>query len=335
MSSHYTPTSQRGLSLIELMISMTLSIILTFGAVQIYVSSKQTYRSQDAMSRMQENARYALDIVVKDIRSSGYVGCGNLTTVTPNVVTASPTINAYSATTAFTGNQNTGAQVWSPVLAAGVSLVVDDTDVFTVQNAGRCSTTLAADMAAIDSNVTIATANSCGFSQNDVILISDCNKADLFRITNAPAATGLLSHADLSDFYLTSAATQVMSVNSSTYFIRNDATSGIPSLYALDNTQAAGGNNPLALIEGVENMQVQYGIDTNNDGAPEQYSDANAVTDWTQVVSARITLLMRTMEAVDAAAYTFSAGGTTKTYDDGIMRKEFVATVKLRNKGLL
>ncbi len=325
---------QQGLTLVELMIAMTLGIILTYGITEIYINSKQTYRTQDGLSRMQESARFALDFISRDIRSTGFVGCGNLSDVTANVVTTTPALGIYDLSNVLLGYQNTGTQNWSPTLPAAVTNAVDDTDVITTTGAGRCTTVLTGDMADSSANVTIATTNACGFQQNDVVLISNCSTADVFRITNDPGSSGTLVHGGLATAYTTTTATEVMSYTSNSYYIRNDATSGLPSLYVLDNSQATGGNNPIALIEGVENMQLQYGVDTNNDGVPEQYSDANSVADWTQVVAVRITLLMRTIENVDGPAYTFNVGGTNKQYAAGPLRKEFVTTVQIRNRGL-
>jgi type IV pilus assembly protein PilW len=67
-----SPTKQAGLSLIELMISVTLGLILMTAAVSSMLSTKQTYAVNDDLSRSQENGRLALDLMVKDLRMAGY-----------------------------------------------------------------------------------------------------------------------------------------------------------------------------------------------------------------------------------------------------------------------
>ncbi|MGZ8239917.1 MAG: PilW family protein [Methylobacter sp.] len=67
--------SQKGLTLIELMIAMLLGIFLIGGVLQIFLSSKQTYRMQENLSRLQENGRFTLDFLARDIRMTGYWGC--------------------------------------------------------------------------------------------------------------------------------------------------------------------------------------------------------------------------------------------------------------------
>jgi type IV pilus assembly protein PilW len=334
MNSPTSTAHQRGLTLIELLISMALGVVLTLGISEIYINSKQTYRMQDGLARMQESARFALGFISKDIRNTGYIGCGNISAITPNIITTTPTIPAYTLDSVFEGYQNQGSQTWAPSLPAAVTSVVDDTDVITTTGAGHCSTPMTTTMTATSDNLTIAAANECGFAQGDVAVIANCSSADIFRITNVPGVTGELAHGALSGLYTTTEVADILSYSSNTYFIRNDATSGVPSLYVLDNSQSLGGSNPVALIEGVENMQIQYGIDTDGDNVPEQYADATAGTNWTQVVSARITLLMRSLENTNSPAYSFSAGGTTKNYAAGPLRKEFVSTVQIRNRGL-
>jgi type IV pilus assembly protein PilW len=88
----------------------------------------------------------------------------------------------------------------------------------------------------------------------------------------------------------------------------------------------------VALVEGVENMQIQYGVDSTGDGVPETYQNANAITNWAEVVTVRITLLLRTIENVRADDYNFASAGVN--YSGGFLRKEFVTTIQLRNRGL-
>lgn len=67
-----TLKSQQGLSLIELMIAITLGMVIMGAALQFMLSTRQTYDLNDDISRIQENGRMALDIMVKDIQLAGY-----------------------------------------------------------------------------------------------------------------------------------------------------------------------------------------------------------------------------------------------------------------------
>ncbi len=81
-SNHRAPHATRrranaGLSLIELMVALAISAILLFGLSQIFVGSKNVYRLQEGMSRVQENARFVLQYLEANVRMAGYMGCGN------------------------------------------------------------------------------------------------------------------------------------------------------------------------------------------------------------------------------------------------------------------
>ncbi len=71
------PRAQAGLSLIEVMVALAISAILLFGLSQIFVGSKNVYRLQEGMSRVQENARFVLTYLESNVRMAGYMGCGN------------------------------------------------------------------------------------------------------------------------------------------------------------------------------------------------------------------------------------------------------------------
>ena len=66
---------QAGLSLIELMISITLGLILMAGVVQMFVSSKSVFTTQQSLSRIQETGRLAIEFLSRDIRMAGFYGC--------------------------------------------------------------------------------------------------------------------------------------------------------------------------------------------------------------------------------------------------------------------
>jgi type IV pilus assembly protein PilW len=75
--SHAPLRANAGLSLIEVMVALAISAILLFGLSQIFVGSKNVYRLQEGMSRVQENARFVLQYLESNVRMAGYMGCGN------------------------------------------------------------------------------------------------------------------------------------------------------------------------------------------------------------------------------------------------------------------
>lgn len=63
---------QNGFTIVELMVAMVISLILLAGVSQIFLSNRETYRVQSSLSRLQENARFAIDLLRSDISMAGF-----------------------------------------------------------------------------------------------------------------------------------------------------------------------------------------------------------------------------------------------------------------------
>lgn len=70
--SFLSARGQHGLTLIEILVALVISLVLMAGVIQLFIGSKQTYRFHDALSRLQENGRLALDTMATDIRMASY-----------------------------------------------------------------------------------------------------------------------------------------------------------------------------------------------------------------------------------------------------------------------
>lgn len=68
-------SAQSGLSLVELMVAILIGLIILAGVIQVVFTSRATYMGQEEMSFVQENARYAVDVIGRDIQSAGHWGC--------------------------------------------------------------------------------------------------------------------------------------------------------------------------------------------------------------------------------------------------------------------
>ncbi len=97
MSNFYQHSSpcahtQRGLTLVEILVALMISAFLIAGVIQLFIGSKQTYRGHDALSRIQENGRFALDSMARDIRMAGYAPFDpeRPATLGPPVVSSNP-----------------------------------------------------------------------------------------------------------------------------------------------------------------------------------------------------------------------------------------------------
>ena len=208
--------SQKGLTLIELMIAVFLSIFIVGAMISVFGNSKQNYRLNENMSRLQENARFAVSFIARDIRMADYHAC----------------VIADSRADAITGLNDTG---------------LNGSDAITI-----------------------------------IYRSNACDAASATIITRA-------------------------------YSIQTGANGG-PALF-----RSVDGGAAEELVEGIENLQILYGEDTDNDHIPNYFVDAASITDWAQAISVRVTLIARTLED------RVTPGGSRIT-------RNFTSTVTLRNR---
>ncbi len=107
----------------------------------------------------------------------------------------------------------------------------------------------------------------------------------------------------------------------------------IPTLFSEKITDDASTKEEV-IVQGVENLQILYGIDTDADDITNQYVTADNVgTD--EIISLRIDLLIRSYQPVADLPQKYTYQNTTFTPSDNFLRKEFSITIKLRNRGVL
>lgn len=345
----------RGFSLVELMVAMTIGLIILAAVSTLFVSSKQTYTTQDRLARLQENARFAMQFIIKDLRLTGYYGCVDEI----NADTVSNTLNnstsfSYNAQTAMEGlNNATGT--WYPSGSATLPTgIASGTDAVTIRMADTNSPAyLNQEMPNTSAVLKLNTytdplTNTPYFNVGDIIMVSDCTSADIMQVTqvnttdphlvhNSGAGSPGNSTQSLSKAYSPSGnGTRVMKFMTRQYFIATGA-SGNPALFRQDNTAT-----PVELVDGIESLQVLYGKDTDSDRVPNVYLKAGdtglqSAADWSSVVSVRIGILARTVNDkdtdIDSDAYDIDGDNTTDftASGDHHKRRIFQAAVQLRN----
>jgi type IV pilus assembly protein PilW len=121
------------------------------------------------------------------------------------------------------------------------------------------------------------------------------------------------------------------------YYIRPSATAnnGNALWVCSISGQTGGVADCSELINGVENMQIMYGVDSDGDRSADRYLDASAVANWGQVVSVRVSLLMATPPSagtLSSTAQTYTYNGTSSTATDRRVRHVYSSTVNVRNR---
>lgn len=328
-------SQQRGFSLTEILVGMTAGLLLTAGVIQIFVSSKQGYRIQEALSRLQENGRFAMEFISQDARNTGFLGCGGSTARFANRLN-NPDQYAWNFSVAVEGFEATGASAWTPALDSIIPQPLSNRDVLTLRHAlGKPVGVI--NHSASSGPLRISANND--LSQSDIAMVSDCIDTAIFEITditnrqitdisnNIIEISDLKYTKDLGKKYTDKA--NVVQITTRTYYIRTGQ-GGTPSLYRKQETKPS-----RELIEGVEDMQILYGEDTDGNQEANSYVTADNVANWNNVISLRINLLLQTLENNLASApqpYTFN--GITSTPTDRRLRRVFTTTVNLRNRTL-
>ncbi len=372
--SQGVPGKQAGLSLIELMIASVIGLVLLSGVVAIFSSSTASSRMTTGMARVMDSGGAALDIVSFGLRMAGYQGCRD-EAKEPVIVLASSTPTITTATLSYPDNAVWGSEVnssgvWSPARHADLSNIVSvkpNTDVLYIQYGSGKAIGLEQEMTDSGSNIVLPE-NPGQLRTDDLVMISDCNVANLFRATNVSAdtTTGITtiqhaasgnSHSTLSRSFPgddASAALQVevMKFEAIAYFVADngrDLPNGDPlfSLFGLDTSTDPIGT-PVELVEGVEDLQVLYGINTQIDDLLPQnirYVTAENVVNPAQIVSVQLGMIVAT---ADYSAYR----NDTRTYNiaghrvgpssasgldgehgsDRRLRAAFNSTVQIRNR---
>jgi type IV pilus assembly protein PilW len=329
-TSHQGKSRQRGLSLIELTVSLALGIILMLAATQGFMFTKMSTRAQEATSRLMENGRAATELLHRSVRMARYFGCAGVeaTSVTNHYDISTPaqtptTLNGYDQQGIF-----------------GVNGTTDEITVYIAQDDTNAPLTADIDLAALNNPLKLNSGH--GLDPNDMVAVTDCTQADVFNITavNTGVAPNELSYANCatcSHSYLANAS--VLKVARYRYYIDIGA-NGEPALFLEDPQD--GSDTPLELIEGVEDMQILYGLDTDANGVANQYVSPATILAvcntegnnncWRRVSSVRVALLLKSeAENVVTKPQTYRFNGASITAIDRRIRREFLTIVALRN----
>jgi type IV pilus assembly protein PilW len=307
------------------------------GAIGIFIGSKQAYRTEDAMSRNQEAGRFALTTLGTQIRAAGYSGCSILEDITPNVIAEPAPTEDYAIASSILGydGNNSAASNAGDTWTTPANWL-PNTDVLIISNGGDCGADLTGNMGVVNANIQLSSAHGCGFEAGDALLITDCQTADLFRATSVSddSSNTTIAHAkssnstdSLSRAYQENAT--VLKFLQNAYFI-GTSPNGNPTLYRTDVD-----GDTEELVDNIADMQIEYGVDDGDDGVVDAFRTASNISDWTSVLSVRLSLLVRSDDNALSEAQTVTFNGTTINSGadtDKRLRSIFNSVVSIRNR---
>jgi type IV pilus assembly protein PilW len=303
---------ERGMTLVELMVAMAIGLFLIGGALTMLAQSRSTYRASDSLARLQENARFALDTLEPDVRLVRYWGR-----------TSEPLGIAVPAAMVVECNDGNDVRAWA--LDLGTAIDAQDDDYNLPCPAFR-------DAARTGSDVLIlrhASGEAAAADAGQIQVISRLGGGELVNDGSGAVAPGEALH----------------DVVVNAYYVSDESAfeTGQAALRRL--TLVKGGTlRDEEVIAGIENLQVQFGLDSNNDGAVERYVDAAnpALTPDARIAAVRLWMLVavpaddpafsdsRSWQPADADLAPITPG--TASYPANFRRMEVAKTIYLRNE---
>jgi type IV pilus assembly protein PilW len=365
--------TQMGIGLIELMISAVISLILISAIVALTVSSSAAYRTQTNHVRVQEQGRFAITLITRDIRMAGYFGCIQSTTQLFNNLNIGDSGSLYDTSYPIEGFEQ-GGSTFEPTDANVADLnILPGTDSITIRfsNISKSEELASGSYGPSSTIKANNTTTDWNFQLGSVVVLNDCDKADVFQVTNNPSSHNLehfaSNHAsagettpgnirtslggDTAAAYIgsgtVSGESQVSRLYAARYYVRyrnvNDPSSGI----ALYRNYISQNGNVLSqeIVEGVENLQFLYGVDSDEDGISNEYKKADSVSsdEWNNIVSVQVGIVVRSSkeygllveqqqsagteyETMDILGESWALGNSSR-----YQRDLYTATVYLRN----
>ncbi len=357
--------NQLGLSLVELMISITLGLFLMAGVVQMFISSSTVFGTQQGLSRVQETGRLAVEFIGRDLRMASFSGCRNTTIQQGTSRIIDPLTNPPGNGFGLVGlhrNFNEGLHGYTITTPASTDLpngvetdlganftAASNSDVLVIR--GGSERGMLVSRANTETEVygytdQTSVRNSCieGFCNNGVAatiaVISNCKNGRVFRVSELPTVAAnevTLTHADSwtitqpsIDIYEPGTDSTITPIHTVVYFVATSSVAGntTPSLWQRVDNEAA-----VEVLQGVERMGVRYMAKPTNTEANPPYQVAADVDSWDLISSVQIELVIRGDNAFEVPSpQIYNFRGTDITPTDRFMRKVFRSTFSLRSR---
>jgi len=317
------------MSLVEVMIALLIGLLLLGGVVQVFSSARQSNRVHEATARMQETGRMALEVISRDVRMADFWGCASeITSIVNNLDAGGGSGYIDFGTGGIGGTEGGAGNPDSIVLRGGADSGLALEPPYGPQ---------------ASANIKVEADN--WLEQGDIVLVSDCEQGDIFQITNAnPGTSGTVVHNTgsatspgnytatnpgcpggnahcLSNIY--GADATLFRVGEVSYTI-GTGSEGHPALF----------RNGDEYIDGVEDLQVLYGEDTDANGVADYFVSANQVVDMENVVSLRFAIVARSYDdfLTGGINQSYAVLGDDRTAGDERLRQVYSTTVNIRNR---
>ncbi len=324
--------AQAGLTLVELMVAMVLGLLLLAAIGQIFLSNKQTYRLLEAQSHAQENGRFSFEFMAKDIRMADFWGCQfSSANIKDHVCYSDPSHPNYDSGTCLSSGDY--AYAWNSNGIEGTNNDgLNGSDTITLR--GAFDSGIFVEQVPSTPSAALKVTEDSGITKGDLLVVTDCEKGEFFSVTGNTGSGGFdnighntgSNNGKIENFTKVfqkkyGPEASVFKFGQITYNLQAGV-DGEPALYKTYN------NKSYELVTGVEDLQIEYGVDKDSNPAipnVDYYVDAGSVTDWERVLTVRVTLTTRSTQQnviIDAAGSSA----------DNRLRRNFTSTMAVRNR---
>ena len=331
---------QKGISLVELLISLALGLIVVAAVGEVFISNRNTFRAQEAISQVQQNARIGIEMLANDIREAGGNPCGAPIIPAANIITDSTTqwwANWQTGT--LHGYENTEA---GPV-AIGIQVgdrVAGTDAIMSLHAIAACDgndLVVVSDHLTGTSDITVQSASHC-IKQGDVVLVCDTRRAAIFQASSVDTGARTITHGTGAVVPGNLASSLGIDINklgivnlvsASFWYIGNNDRGGRSLFRAAmvnDTVEDPPGSGTMKqgfvmqrqeMADSVTDMQITYA--TRVAGTlSSNFMVATLVPDWTTAAAARITLTLNSSN---------NAGADLKP-----ISRQYIQVISLRNQ---
>lgn len=313
---------QAGVTLVELMVAMVIGLLLLAGISQVFLSNKQTYRLLEAQSHVQENGRFAFEFLARDVRMADFWGCQvNTANITDHI-----DYTTVTSGTSYINNWNSGG------IEGTDNTGLNGSDTLTLR--GAYDSGIFVEQVPATPSAALKVTDTSDLVKGDLVMVTDCQMGEFFSVTDNTGSGGFdnIGHNLGNNGGHVENATKVFGKkygpDASIYkfglveYYLQAGMAGEPALFRRYNGVAA------EMVSGIEDMQIEYGVDTGANGNVDYYANATTVTAqtaWENVVSVRITLTTRSSEQ----NVIVDASGSSA---DNRLRRDFSSTMAVRNR---
>ena len=350
--------TQRGISLVEVMVALALGLIVSVGAMSLMLGNRQSYRTTEALARVQETTRITFDLMSRDLRAAGINACsGGVRVMNLLADPAAPPRWWTTWNGGLRGFDNTGA-AGAVDFGSETERRVANTDMIElmhasttafpvkVHNASAAEATLAG-LTVPARSIALEKPGGQGhsFVAGDLLVVCDYEDTTLFQVTGVNADANSVSHAARADVAVTPGncantmgfrpncasvvtrsfqpGSQVMRFEPVAWFVGNNGRTGSESsptsLYRIRVVNDGAGNAAPVVEEVVEGVRnMQLLYMYDRD---DEYKLASAVTDWRLVTGVEIQLTIESPES-----------GTTTSTTQPRLTRTLTHVVNLRNR---